>query len=58
MVEAYIACETHWSNHIFKRFYKDRLDLQNFKPEGTLDMENKGWIAIEDLVRFVNMGTG
>lgn len=54
---SYVESEKYWKKNICKKFNRRALeeeDLNNL----TLDLDRKGYIVLEDLVRFLNMETG
>jgi membrane-anchored protein YejM (alkaline phosphatase superfamily) len=55
--KSYAESEKHWKKNLSKRFNRQILeeeDLNNL----ALDLDKKGHIVLEDLVRFLNMETG
>ena len=46
--------EQHWNKEILHRFSTEDFQSINFTNR-ELDIENKGFVKVEDLVRFFNM---
>lgn len=56
MVNNYIICNKNWKQKIEYQFNIDQIEQEGLI--GKLDMDGKGHIAIEDLVRIINMEEG
>jgi hypothetical protein len=56
VVNNYIICNKNWKQKIEYQFNIDQLEQEGLI--GKLDMDGKGHIAIEDLVRIINMEEG
>ena len=47
----------HWNDKISNKFSKDHLESEGFSVS-KLDLDRKGYILVEDLVRFLNIESG
>jgi hypothetical protein len=56
VVNNYIICNKNWKQKIEYQFNIDQLEQEGLIRK--LDMDGKGHIAIEDLVRIINMEEG
>lgn len=54
VVSAYLKSYKHWTNFIHKKFDRRKLGEKKFCLS-SLDLDKKGYIMLEDLVRFMNM---
>lgn len=57
MANSYVECEKFWKRNIWKKFNRKTLDEEDLNNLA-LDLDRKGYIVLEDLVRFLNMETG
>lgn len=57
LLQAYLKAESFWKQHVSGAFSRNDLFKDEFSEE-SLDMEKKGYIVLEDIVRFLNMETG
>jgi hypothetical protein len=53
-VELFVRCEEHWFENVVKKYSEERLLACGFR-ESKLDIAGKGFLAIEDLVRFLSL---
>ena len=56
LVTNYIICTKHWSEKIEGKWSRSSLKEQNFYKR--LDLQEKGCIEIQDIVREINMNEG
>jgi hypothetical protein len=54
---AYARSEKHWRRNILRKFNRRALEEEELNSH-SLDLDKKGYLVLEDLVRFLNMETG
>lgn len=57
VVEKYLASENFWQQSLRRKFNADLLKKERFEQD-RLDLERKGFLTVEDFVRFLNIETG
>ena len=56
-VEKYLRAQQYWKTHFLHQFDVRQMREEHFE-EGKLDLEKKGYLTVEDFVRFLNIETG
>lgn len=57
VARSYIASEKNWRKSLSKKFNKSAMEKEDFSGL-SIDLDKKGYMVLEDLVRFLNMETG
>ncbi len=57
VARSYIECEKNWKKNLYRKFNKNALEHEDFNSL-SIDLDKKGYIVLEDLVRWLNMETG
>lgn len=57
LVDCFVQSEQHWNSELLHSLARSDLESEDFASE-CLDLEKKGYIVLEDIVRFLNMETG
>lgn len=57
LVSSYLLARTHWNEKISRQFSAEQLGREGFSC-GRVDFDGKGYIQVEDLVRFLNVESG
>jgi hypothetical protein len=57
LAQAYCSAHQHWRTSIQRKFDRNALLSEGFTSQ-KIDLERKGFIELEDLVRFLNIESG
>jgi hypothetical protein len=57
LVSSYLLARTHWNEKISRQFSAEQLSREGFSC-ARVDFDGKGYIQVEDLVRFLNVESG
>lgn len=55
--KSFANSEKHWTKSIYRKFSRAALLDDDFRSD-KLDLDKKGYLVLEDFVRFLNMETG